>query len=138
MMNDPSTTEEWMTVARERGADAEAMLPTRTASIGPVYMAGYAIECAIKGYLQHKGMPRPTSGQDGHNLKGLWKKAGFHFTDLKDPDGSKAFFIQQWSTDFRYQANITQDVSSSADLVNAAKKVAGWIQAQIKRQRRRK
>jgi len=127
-----------MTVARERGADAEAMLPNRTASIGPVYMAGYAIECAIKGYLQYKGIPRPTSGQDGHNLKGLWKQAGFRLADLKDSNGNRAFFFQQWSTDFRYQVNIPQDISNSADLVDAAKKLTRWIQAQTRRQRRRK
>lgn len=138
MLTDPSTTEEWMAVARERGADAKAMLPSRAASIGPVYMAGYAIECTIKGYLQSKGIPRPTSGQDGHNLKGLWKQTGFRFADLKDPDGNRSFFIQQWSTDFRYQANIPENVPNSADLVKAAKSLVGWIHAQTKRQRRRK
>ncbi|RLB95418.1 MAG: hypothetical protein DRH50_04245 [Deltaproteobacteria bacterium] len=138
MMNAPSTTDEWMAVARERGADAEAVISSRAASIGSVYMAGYAIECAIKGYLQHKGIPRPTSGQDGHNLKGLWLQAGFRLADLKDPVGVKTFFIQKWSTDFRYLVSIPQDMADPADLVNAAKKVAGWIQAQIKRQRRRR
>jgi len=138
MMNDPSTTEEWMIVARERGADAEAMLPSRAVSIGPVYMVGYAIECAIKGHLQHRGIRRPASGQEGHNLKGLWKQAGFCFSDLKDPIGPKSFFIEQWSTDFRYQTNCPPNTPNSEELVKAAKEIVGWIQAQIKRQRRRK
>jgi len=138
MMDDPSTTEEWMTVARERGADAEAMLPTRTASIGPVYMAGYAIECAIKGYLQYRGIPRATRGRHRHNLKALWKQAGFCFADLKDPHGNTSFLIQQWSTGFRYQLSIPENVPDSAGLVEAAKRLAGWIQAQVRRQRRRR
>lgn len=125
-----------MAVARERGADADAMLSSRASSIGPFYMAGYAVECAIKGCLQHKGVRRPASGQEGHNLKGLWKKAGFRLADLKDPDGRKSFFIQQWSTDLRYQANYSPNAPNSEDLVKAVRGLVGWIQAQIKRQRR--
>ena len=137
-MDNPSTPREWMSVARERGADAEAMLPTRSASIGPVYMAGYAIECAIKGYLQQEGISRPIRGREGHNLKGLWNQAGFRLADLKDNVGNKSFFIQQWSTDFRYQINFPQGRLDSAKLVEGAKKLAGWIQAQIRRQGRKK
>ncbi len=137
-MNDPTTTEEWMTVARERGADAEAMLPTREASVGPVYMAGYAVECAVKGYLQHRGIPRPRGGQGGHNLKGLWKQAGFRLADLRDADGSKSFFIEQWSTAYRYQANIPQNIPKSGDLIIAARRLARWLQAQTKRERGQK
>ena len=137
-MHDPSITEQWFAVARERGADADAMLVLRASSIGPVYMAGYAIECAIKGHLQHKGVPRPKSGQDGHNLKGLWKQAGFCFADLKDHGGEKAFFLNEWSTGFRYQTNLPPNAPKSEALVKAAKDLAGWIQAQIKRQRRTK
>lgn len=137
-MDNPSTPGEWMIVARERGADAEAMLPTRSASIGPVYMAGYAIECAIKGYLQQEGISRPIRGQEGHNLKGLWIQAGFRLADLRDHEGNKSFFIQQWSTSFRYQINLPQGKLDSAKLVEGAKKLAGWIQVQIRRQRRKK
>lgn len=136
MPNDPSTAEEWMAVAWERGADATALLPSRASSIGPVYMAGYAIECAIKGYLQHKGIPRPANGHEGHNLRGIWKSMGFCFADLKDSNGNKSFFIEHWSTDFRYQANYPANVPNSTDLVSAAKGLVGWIHAQIKRQRR--
>jgi len=32
-------------------------------------MAGYAIECSLKAYLQREGKPFPTSGSEGHNLK---------------------------------------------------------------------
>lgn len=138
MMNNPSTSDEWMTVARERAIDAEAMLPSRADSIGPAYMVGYAVECAIKGFLQYKGIPRPPSGQEGHNLRGMWRQARFRLGDLKDPVGTKSFFIEQWSTDFRYQTACPPNTPNSDDLVRAAKGIVGWIHAQIKRQKRRR
>ncbi len=137
MMNNPSTSEEWMTVARERGADAEAMLPSRADSIGPAYMVGYAIECAIKGYLQQQGISRPPSGREGHHLRGIWKQAGFCLRDLNDPVGTKSFFIEHWSTDFRYQT-ACPNMPNSDELVKAAKDIVRWVQAQIKRQKRRR
>jgi hypothetical protein len=43
----PNTAQDWITVANERAADAEAMLSSRQDSVGPVYMVGYAIECSL-------------------------------------------------------------------------------------------
>jgi len=135
-MKDPTTASEWMVVARERGADAEAMLPERATSIGPVYMAGYAIECSIKAYLQKAGIPRPASGRDGHNLRGLWKAAGFRLSDLKDPYGHKSFFVETWTTDLRYQRQCPDSAEDSEALLKAAKELVGWLNAAIKRTRR--
>ena len=136
MAVEPSTTKEWMDVARERGADAVAMLPNRSSSVGPVYMAGYAIECSIKAFLQENGIPRPTKGGQGHNLCGLWHVAKFRLADLRDPTGRRAFFFEEWTTDLRYQIHCPAKTADSAALVAAAKGLVGWIQSQIKRQRR--
>ncbi len=137
-MNDPSSVEEWMKVARERGKDADAMLPARAASIGPIYMAGYAIECAIKGYMQQRRIRRPSSGREGHNLRGLWSQARFRLSDLKDTAGTKSFFIKHWTTGFRYQTNCPPNTPNSDEAVRAAKEIVGWIQAQINRLQARK
>jgi len=79
----PNRSQEWIKVARERAADAE-MFKQPLNSVGAVYMAGYAIECSLKAYLQREGKPFPTSDSEGHNLKGLWKASCFRFCDLPD------------------------------------------------------
>ena len=58
----PNTAQEWLTVANERAADAEAMLRSRPNSIGPVYMAGYAIECTFMAHLH----------ESWHSLSSSW------------------------------------------------------------------
>jgi hypothetical protein len=135
-MNDPQTYQDWRDTAMERAADADAMLPRRSESIGPVYMAGYAVECMLKSYLRRTNRAFSTRGQDGHNLQGLWRSAGFRIADLKDKSGGKTFFINNWDTALRYQ-NTNQELTHPADeLVNAAKQLSGWIANQIRRQRR--
>ena len=47
----PTTSNEWIAVANERAADAEAIKTTRNDSVGPVYLAGYAIECGLKALV---------------------------------------------------------------------------------------
>ncbi|MBK1699959.1 HEPN domain-containing protein [Thiococcus pfennigii] len=133
-MPDPSTCEAWLDVARERGADARAMLPARAASIGPVYMAGYAVESALKAYLQAQGLPRPAAGPAGHDLRALWKASGLQLRDLKDPDGTAAFFVQDWTTALRYQAQTAPGQADAQTLVDAAGRLLGYLSTQIKRQ----
>ncbi|MCP4654463.1 MAG: HEPN domain-containing protein [bacterium] len=133
----PQQAEDWIAIARERGADAAAMLPARQGSSGPVYMSGYAIECSLKAYLQRHGIAFPRSGREGHDLKSLWRVAGFKLRDLGDRTGAKSFYVEGWSVDLRYAAEVPSDLPG-ADLVEAAGEVAGWIQSQIRRRRRPK
>ncbi|WP_013320549.1 HEPN domain-containing protein [Gloeothece verrucosa] len=53
----PNTYQEWLNVALERIADAEAIHKHNPNAIGAVYMAGYAIECSLKALLQKKAIP---------------------------------------------------------------------------------
>lgn len=133
----PTTAEEWISVANERAVDAQAMLPLRSHSAGPVYLAGYAIECSLKAYLQNSGRAFPRSGREGHNLRALWACAGFRLIDLKDTRGSKTFYINSWSTNIRYQNSLMSNIDS-AELVSGARQLTGWIQSQIRRMRKRK
>jgi hypothetical protein len=135
-MSDPTTPEGWLEVASNRAADADAMMPARSLSSGPVYMAGYAIEASLKAYLTLKGIPRPARGPGGHNLKGLWKASGFRLRDLNDVDGSKSFYISDWGTHFRYTA-VPQFPLPCSALLDAAKKLTSWIQTHCRRTRRR-
>jgi HEPN domain-containing protein len=133
----PNTYEDWLEVSRERQADAKALLSCRKESIGPVYMAGYAVEASLKAFLRKINKPFHQRGQEGHNLKGLWKQAGFNLRDIKDESGEKAFFVEEWETNFRYE--IKPDYShDSESLVIAAGNLAGWIQTQIRRKTRKR
>lgn len=131
----PTTASDWLSVANERAADAETMKITRNTSVGCVYMAGYAIECSLKGLLQNLGTPFPKHGQEGHNLRRLWEASGFRLTDLSDSTGAKAFFIENWDTSLRYELACDSSLTM-AELVGGAKHLTGWIQSRIRRKPR--
>lgn len=129
----PVTAEDWLSVARERAADAEAMIESRSLSTGPVYMAGYAIECSLKAYLEIKGISFPKQGQGGHDLKGLWQATGFPIRYLNDANGARAFYFQSWSTDLRYNTNVKTKGLSCQELIKGAKELTGLIQNNTRR-----
>ena len=131
----PETYREWIDAARERANDATALAESRPASNGPPYLAGYGIECALKAYLNRRGIPFPRQGPQGHDLASLWHASGFILRDLKDPTGVKAFFIRSWQTGMRYETRIDTEWSAG-ELVDGAKQVMGWILIQIRRIRR--
>jgi hypothetical protein len=132
---DPVNAEEWIWVARQRAADADAMLPAREQSAGPIYMAGYAVECALKAFLVRNNIRRPGMGPEGHNLRRLWKSSGFRLRDLNDEEGFKSFYLTDWSTDLRYDAH-PNPALETVDLVAAARQLSGWLQKQARRSRR--
>lgn len=131
-MTPPNTFDEWMKLSKERQADAKAMLEDRKESIGPVYMAGYAVETSLKALLRKKNKEFPKSGAEGHNLKNLWHESGFRLGDIKDKSGEKSFFISEWGTHLRYEISLPS-AYDSATLVRAAGDLSSWIQKQIRR-----
>ena len=133
-MGDPNSPNEWFQIAIERSADVDEMLPARSASAGPVYMAGYVVECSLKAYLMACGK-RWERGREGHNLRNLWKASGFKLSDLKDQDGAKAFFVHSWSVDLRYEQRSPREHTTN-DLLAGAQSLASWIKQKAKRGRR--
>jgi HEPN domain-containing protein len=134
---EPQTSEGWIEVANERMTDAAEMFSARSLSIGPVYMAGYAVECSLKAYLQHMGIPRPPHGPGGHDLRGLWRSSGLSLSELGDRKGEKAFYLKDWSTDLRYE--VRPDLSCPAEeLIQGAKELTGWLQTRMRRHNRRR
>ncbi len=133
----PNTAQEWIAIAQERAADAEAMKTSRCTSVGSVYMAGYAIECSLKALLQSKGTPFPKHGNEGHNLRGLWEASNFRVSDLNDSKGTKAFFLQDWNTALRYELSCASSLEVT-ELVDGAKELTSWIQTRIRRSKPRK
>ncbi len=136
-MTNPSSPAEWVAVACIRGADSNAMLKTGGASTGPVYMAGYAVECSLKAFLMIQGTPFPAGGAAGHDLAGLWKAARLRLTDLGDTNGAKTFYVDTWSTDLRYQVAVPSALTSQ-ELVTGAMALAGWLQTRVRRVSKRK
>ncbi|MFN5065341.1 MAG: HEPN domain-containing protein [Aphanizomenon sp.] len=141
----PTDAQSWMAVANKRGTDAQAIYKERPNSIGSVYMAGYAIECSLKALLQNRGIPFPTHGSDGHNLRSLWKTSGFKLSDLNDSNGNKTFFIKQWDTKLRYESDLADldlkmndDNLDLGDLIKGAMELTGWIQTRVRRSKPRK
>ncbi len=130
-MASPSTPEDWMAVAQRRGADSRAMLGGEL-STGPVYMAGYAVECSLKAYLKSQEIDFPAGGPAGHNLAQLWKAARFPLTDLRDTNGAKTFYVDTWTTALRYELAVPSALSPE-ELVTGAVHLAGWLQTRARR-----
>ena len=135
---EPTTAEGWIAVANERAADAEAIEKDRPASVGSVYMAGYAVECSLKALLQKRGIPTPTSGSKGHNLHELWGASGLRLSKLKDPAGNQTFFLEDWDTALRYEINLPLKGHSAKELVAGAKQLNRFLQAETRRSKPRR
>lgn len=133
----PSDADEWAAVANERAADAEALAGQREASVGSIYLVGYAVECSLKGFLQRYGKAFPRGGPGGHNLRDLWKKSGFRLSDVRDRTGTKTYFLTEWTTDLRYEL-VPAPGQSPKELLQGAKALSGWLQTRSRRVRRRR
>lgn len=96
-------------------------------------MAGYAVECTLKALLQARGTGFPKGGPGGHDLEGLWSTASFRKRDLNDPTGEKAYYLESWSTDLRYEPRLAENLDADA-LVEKASELTGWILEQVKRE----
>lgn len=124
-----------MDVVKERSADATALAALRPMSTASPYLAGYCVECALKAYLNRRGIRFPEHGKEGHNLRRFWHRAGFRKSDLKNPTGAKSYFIESWDTSLRYETAINSDLDAG-ELVKGAKQLTRWLSTQIRRHRR--
>jgi hypothetical protein len=132
-MKDPSNHSEWIGAARQRALDAKTLLSRAEHSVGPVYMAGYALECSFKGLLllRRENIPK---GKEGHNLMNLRSLCNLHWSGIEDKDGLKAAFLDMWTVDLRYQWDMVDLGHSYEDLVGAAQIFCGYIQKIVLRE----
>jgi HEPN domain-containing protein len=119
----PNTFEDWIDVSKERQSDAIALLSSRKNSTGPVYMVGYAIETYLKAVIAKNKKVVPKI----HEIRGLWIKAGFKLSDIKDKSGKKTFFFENWTTELRYETSLSP-AHDSDSLVKAAGNILSWMQ----------
>jgi len=134
----PTTVDQWIDVAKERSADACSLSSLRPGSVCCVYIAGYAVECYLKAYLQCCGKRFRKSGPGGHNLRSLWADSDFQLSDLQDDKGDRTFYINQWSTDLRYEVQMEAGGLEFSQLVDGARKLCGWLNCQIRRRSKRR
>lgn len=125
----PASVEDWYEAALERQKDARAALDKKREVIA-VYLAGYCIECLLKAFLRAQNWPWGTGKGEGHNLAGLWKACRFRMRDLHDHAGHKTFFVEEWSTDLRYESELPGNHQAKA-LVNASGQIMTWIQREL-------
>lgn len=126
-----------------RIADAQALLASRRAvdKSGAYYLAGYAVECALKACIARKTLaedwPPPAKEVQAmytHNLADLVKLAGLQ-TDLENERRQNAIFnrywaeIKDWNEQSRYLLKTRQEarllVTAIGDPTNG---VLRWIQ----------
>lgn len=122
-------------MANERALDARTLC-AQGRTVAAVYLAGYAIECYLKAYLQRVGRRFPTSGPAGHDLGELWRTSGFRLADLRDSEGNRSYFIERWNTGLRYNEVLDTELDAGV-LVEGATQLAGWISGQLRRLARR-
>ena len=117
-------------IAQERGTDANELMKAKR-QLAAIYMAGYQVECSLKGLLPSAGKSFPTSGRDGHNLHALWEAAGFK---REDAGGLKRLVLDNWSTDLRYQSEISPDLDVES-LFKGAMELAGYVKVRLRNSR---
>src|SRR5262249_15111740 len=120
---------------QERAVDAR-ILYDQSRIVAAVYLAGYAVECSLKAYLQRVGGRFPTSGQAGHDLRALWRACGFRLAALGDSPGNRTYFVERWNSGLRYSDTL-DTVLDAGVLVEGAAQLVGWIQVQLNRWQRR-
>ncbi|MFJ4619391.1 hypothetical protein [Streptomyces sp. NPDC088812] len=112
-------------VAGVRAAESK-LLADSGHYLGAVYLAGYVVECRLKTYLQLNGIRFPRGGNEGHNLKGLWRSANF-----PPPRGHADLFILHWGTELRYESALPADVDPK-DLLKGGRELASWVATRIR------
>jgi len=113
-------------------ADARTLLPARSDSVGPVYLAGYAIECSLKALLQRRGHRFPRPDIKGHDLRHLWKKSDLSLNDIPRSYGIEAYYLESWSTDLRYVVGV-EFPGSCEDMVAGAGALVDYLQKKLRR-----
>ena len=137
----PSSSRDFQKAALQRLTTAEFLFKNDY-NLDPKYLAGYAIECALKALLLEI-TPQKDRAQ---RLKSISSGAKMHrpeilgglLKDLGRPIPSnlvKKFRRFAWSTDLRYQTGRTKSAETGGFL-KAAKETCEWVEGQLASARR--
>lgn len=131
-MPNPDNDEAWLEVSQQRLGEARVLARVNACEVGSVYLAGYAVECALKAYLMSHGRRRPPGGPGGHDLRSLWSSCRFALADLQDQSGETSYFVEHWCTDLRYQSVINSS-HSATELLSGAQRLVGLVTTRCRR-----
>ncbi len=128
-------------LANMRIADARALLKTRRNASGAYYLAGYAIECAIKACIAKKTRrgewpPKPEDVRKmySHDLNELIKQAGLAEDLAKEIKTNLSFAghwgtVKEWSEQKRYEVSSQSKASALITaIIDDDDGVLAWIQ----------
>ncbi len=128
--------DEWKRLAQTRLDDAEVLVKNARYDAA-YYLAGYALECAVKAriaglFLEGYFPPKPKYIQDSvytHDLDKLHVAAGLKEVFAQESESSDEFRKQwetvgNWSEQSRYD---TQDQKTAEDMLEAARGVVECI-----------
>jgi hypothetical protein len=129
---------ELQTLARVRLTEARALLSAELPD-GAFYLAGYAVECALKACIarntQRYDFPekRSVDASHTHNLKDLVRVANLEVARLERARNDSIFrdnwdFVQQWSEHSRYGRHSPDVAKALVEAVGNEKHgVITWI-----------
>ena len=151
------TLEDYLNAGRMRLRDAQELLEqpsyypddklaaTRHLR-GAVYLAGYAVECALKAYIITRAGTETFSeapqtngaagddlfrGKRSHNLKLLLDASGLEAgLDLSPSLGKAWAYCRKWTTDHRYDPKMWTTRIDAKKSVDAMARFSAWVDEQ--------
>jgi HEPN domain-containing protein len=121
-------------VARQRLEEAEILLNNKRAN-GSIYLAGFAVECALKSLIMAN-----TTGRErdqvrdrlkvhfGHDLESLRIEAGRRGVHMPQELHKQFRLLNTWDNNTRYSPKI-QFVKDALPILRAATAVVGWVES---------
>lgn len=130
----PDSPEDWRQRALSRGSDAHAIAKRNEESVGAVYFAGIAVECAVKGFYQLEHGKEPPHKHEIDEL--VDEIDSLSYRDIV-PAGREdvAFFLSEWEVDLRYSSRVPGQWSCG-ELVKAGRQIVNRLTKQIQRRAR--
>jgi len=132
----PTTSQDFLKVARQR-LDTATFLLKNTFTLDAMYIAGYAVECALKALILEK---TPLADR-GRILVDLTSGAKMHKPEvlaeflrnlgIRLPlDLTKKFRRSTWSTGLRYETGRT-DTGETRAFIKTAEATITWVKGQL-------
>jgi HEPN domain-containing protein len=129
----PNEARRFYRVAHQRFEDAEILLANNRTT-GAMYLAGYAVECALKALLfanippsGHAKLLQSFSGKIGHDYEWLKRRLRTNGVAIPAEAARRLRFVSSWSTDLRYAAG-RQDLKETRAFLDAAAQIVKWIE----------
>ncbi len=133
----PTTSRDFVKIARQRLTVAEALVPLHT--LDALYIGGYTVECALKALILHvtpesdraEGLKQICSGAKMHRPDVLLGELRDQGVELPlDLARRLRRFARDWSTDLRYETG-RRDTGETNAALKTAKAVYDWVEGQL-------